>query len=1084
MPSKYDASILQGLTEQAALERLASDGYNELPSARKRRFWHILGGVLHEPMFLMLIACGLLYLFLGDQEEALMLMGFVVVIIGITFYQEQKTERALEALRDLSCPRALVIRDGKQQRIAGREVVRDDIVLIAEGDRVPADAALLSGSNVIVDESLLTGESAPVRKKVWDGRLEMGDPGGDDQPFVYSGTMVVKGQGVTQVRATGPKTEIGKIGKALEILQPEKTDLKRQMERIVRTFAIIGLSMCALVVIVFGLMRGDWLHGFLAGITLAMAMLPEEFPVVLTIFLALGAWRISQRHVLTRRVPAVEMLGAATVLCVDKTGTLTQNRMTVTHLSIGKEMLSVDIRQRNLPDKFHELVEFGILATPVDPFDPTEKALRELGGRTLINTEHLHRDWVLVREYPLSEKLLAMSHVWRSTDKQEFVIAAKGAPEAIAELCHFDAEQLDALEAQTTQMADQGLRMLGVAKTHFRSPDLPSEQHDFQFEFIGLLGLADPIRPEVPSAVQECYSAGIRIIMITGDYPGTARNIARQIGLRPSDQLITGSELRRMSDATLKERIKTACIFARVIPEQKLQIVTALKANHEVVAMTGDGVNDAPALKAAHIGIAMGGRGTDVARESAALVLVDDNFASIVAAVRMGRRIFDNLKKAISFIFSVHIPIAGMSLIPVLLGWPLALLPVHILFLELIIDPTCSMAFEMEEDEDDIMERPPRKLDVPLFDRPMMLAGLIQGLGVLIVALGAYAFGLIRGLGEAEARMFAFVLLVIGNLGLIFANRSRKLSIKASLRIRNKALWWISGGAVFFLALVLNVPIFRDAFKFAPLHRGEVVLLALAGVLIVSFTESIKIKTLRNAIHLRTPGKERDMNTIAVIFLRAIAPGLGMLLALLGIATLEANLMGWCLFVGGVAYAAGAVIVSYVLKRNFWELQVTGLVTHVATGDCSFWLVSVAMAAVFFLAPLEFMYLRGQKLPPAWPEVAGACIGGLGGLLFVWARRSRKASFAGHLMAKEEPPLVQPGAYRVIRHPAYAAYLLTCAGLALGYGSIGSAAALALLLVPAVVWRIRIEEGLLSTHFGPQYHKYALKTKRLIPGLW
>lgn len=849
MDSKLEQAMLQGLTEQEARERLATDGYNELPSTKKRTFFHILWEVLREPMFLMLIACGVLYLFLGDQEEAIMLMGFVCVIIGITFYQEQKTERALDALRDLSSPRALVIRDGQQQRIAGREVVRDDIVLIAEGDRIPADAVLLTGLNVSIDESLLTGESVPVRKKAWDGRLEMGRPGGDDQPFIYSGTMVVKGQGVAQVRATGIRTEIGKIGKALQILEPENTNLQQQTGKIVRNFAAIGLAMCVVVVIVFGLTRGDWLHGFLAGITLAMATLPEEFPVVLTIFLALGAWRISQRHVLTRRVPAVEMLGAATVLCTDKTGTLTQNRMTVTHLMKGNEIFEVELKQRTLPETFHDVVEFGILATPPDPFDPMEKAIKELGGRTLVNTEHLHMDWSLMKEYPLSEKLLAMSHVWRSTNRQAFVIAAKGAPEAIADLCHFDDTQLAALQCQVSQMADQGLRVLGVAKADFASMDLPAEQHDFEFKFIGLLGLADPIRPEVPRAVKECYQAGIRVIMITGDYPGTARNIARQIGLKPDDDIITGAELDEMSDETLRERIRKTCIFARAVPEQKLRIVGALKANGEVVAMTGDGVNDAPALKAAHIGIAMGGRGTDVARESAALVLVDDNFASIVAAVRMGRRIFDNLKKAMAFIFSVHIPIAGMSLIPVLFKMPLALLPVHVLFLELIIDPSCTVVFEMEDDEPDTMQRPPRKLDVPLFGRSMVLSGLIQGLGILAVVAAIYIFALNRNLGEGEARMFAFVTLVIGNLGLIFANRSRTLSIFQSLRIPNKALWWVTGGALFFLVLVLTIPVLRDVFQFAPVHRWEMALLFAGGLSSILFAESIKLKAVQKIIY-------------------------------------------------------------------------------------------------------------------------------------------------------------------------------------------------------------------------------------------
>jgi len=524
---------------------------------------------------------------------------------------------------------------------------------------------------------------------------------------------------------------------------------------------------------------------------------------------------------------------------------LTQNRMTVTHLMVSGEMLAILPQQHSLPESFHELVEFGVLSTPVDPFDPMEKAIKELGGRLLINTEHLHTDWNLVSEYPLSEKLLAMSHAWRSTRQHVFEIAAKGAPEAIADLCHFDTAQMENLRGQINQMANQGLRVLGVARAEFSSVDLPEGQHDFDFKFVGLLGLADPIRAEVPEAVKECYQAGIRVIMITGDYPGTARSIAGQIGLKPVDDIITGPELEEMSDVELRERIKTTCIFARAVPEQKLRIVSALKANGEVVAMTGDGVNDAPALKAADIGIAMGGRGTDVARESAALVLVDDNFASIVSAVRMGRRIYDNLQKAMSFIFSVHLPIAGLSLIPVFLNWPLALLPVHVLFLELIIDPACSVVFEMEESEADIMQRPPRKLGEPLFGRGMLLSSLIQGLGILAVVWGVYAFGYLSGLGEGEARMFAFVTLVIGNLGLIFSNRSRTVSIIQSLRIPNPALWWVTGGALFFLGVVLAIPALREVFQFGALHRWEMALLSLAGLSSILVAESIKLKVLR-----------------------------------------------------------------------------------------------------------------------------------------------------------------------------------------------------------------------------------------------
>ena len=847
MTPKFDEANIQGLTEQEVLERLARDGYNELPTTRKKTFLYTFLEIVREPMFLLLLACGTLYLILGSLEEALMLLGFVFVIIGITLYQERKTERALEALRDLSSPRALVIRDGQQQRIAGREVVHDDIVLISEGDRVPADATLLLATNLTVDESLLTGESVPVRKKAWDGHQAVARPGGDDLPFVYSGSMIIKGQGIAEVHATGMHTEMGKIGKALQILEPEQTNLQQQTGRIVRNFAIIGVSLCLTVILVYGVSRGHWLEGFLAGIALAMATLPEEFPVVLTVFLALGAWRISQRQVLTRRVPAVETLGAATVLCTDKTGTLTMNRMTVTKISVASRIYDIESVPSSLPDELHEAVEYSILASPADPFDPMEKAMKELGARTLLYTEHIHTDWTLLREYPLSAELMAMSRVWQSPDGQDYVIAAKGAPEAIADLCHFDAAQLRRMNNTIDRMANHGLRVIGVARAAFRPADLPETQHDFNFEYLGLLGLTDPVRPGVPEALHEAYTAGLRVIMITGDYPGTARNIAEKIGLKPSDQIITGPELDQMGDAELQERIKTTCIFARVVPEQKLRIVQALKANKEVVAMTGDGVNDAPALKAADIGIAMGGRGTDVARESAALVLLDDNFASIVQAVRVGRRIYDNLKKAITFILSVHIPIAGMTLLPVFLNLPLVLLPVHIVFLELIIDPACSIVFEMEDEEEDIMRRPPRKLGEPLFSRQMVFIGLIQGLGVLAVVFAVYMLALNKGMSAADARMLSFGTLVMCNLGLIFTNRSWTRTIIATLRIPNKALWWVTGGTIFFLTLVFTVPFLNDLFGFGEFHGWELVVILAGTFVSVTIAEIVKLRTFRPA---------------------------------------------------------------------------------------------------------------------------------------------------------------------------------------------------------------------------------------------
>jgi len=700
---------MTGLSAGAAQQRLAEEGPNELPTSGRRSSWRIALEVVREPMFLLLVACGSVYLTMGEPKEALMLLGFVVVIMTITIVQERRTERALEALRDLSSPRALVIRDGRRQRIAGREVVRGDLVILEEGDRVPADGVLRWAINISADESLLTGESVPVRKLAATGEVPAARPGGDDLPAVFSGSLITRGQGLAEVTATGLRSEIGKIGKALQSLEPEQTLLQKETRRLVRNLTIVGLALCSVVVVVYGLTRGNtfetWKRGLLAGITMAMAVLPEEFPVVLTILLALGAWRISRRGVLTRRIPAIETLGAATVLCVDKTGTLTQNRMSVARLVVGEETFdAAGAGATTLSERFHGLLEFGILASKKDPFDPMEKALQELGGRFLVRTEHLHQSWALVREYPLSSGLLALSHVWKAPDGAGLVIAAKGAPEAIADLCHLPPEQTRALTQHVTALASQGLRVLGVARGRPRpGMAMPAEQHEFDFEFLGLIGLADPIRPTVPGAIQECYAAGIRVMMITGDYPATAQSIAQQVGLRSNEIMITGAELEAMDDAELGRRIGQINIVARAVPEQKLRIVQALKANGEIVAMTGDGVNDAPALKAAHIGIAMGGRGTDVARESAGLVLLDDDFSSIVQAVRLGRRIFDNIKKAVFYIFAIHVPIAGLSLIPVFFAdWPLILMPVHILFLELIIDPSCTLIFEAEAAESDV----------------------------------------------------------------------------------------------------------------------------------------------------------------------------------------------------------------------------------------------------------------------------------------------------------------------------------------------------------------------------------------------
>ena len=829
MNSSFQSEIFQGLTSSEVAAKQAKEGYNELPSSKPKNVFQIAFGVVKEPMFLLLVACGALYLILGDIQEGLMLLGFVFVVMGIEFYQEKKTEKALDALKDLASPRALVIRDGNTIRIAGKEVVTDDIVILQEGDRVPADAIVLNSVNLLADESLLTGEPVPVRKREWHSDDKTFIPGGDDIPVVYSGSMIVQGNGVVKVIGTGLQTEIGKIGKALDSVKEEPTQLKREMGTLVKRLAIIGITLCVAVIVIYTLTRGDLLKGFLAGITLAMAMLPEEFPVVLTIFLAVGAWRMSKKHVLTRKPAAIETLGSATVLCTDKTGTITQNKMTVTRLFNGSDFFDVSA-ENTFPDPFHEIIEFGILSSQTNPFDPMEKAIIDIGDKYLQNTEHIHADWIMEKEYPLSKELLAMSRVFSNTGKDEKVIAAKGAPEAIFDLCHLSEVKIGVYKKAIEEMATSGLRVLGVCRAKLNHKNLPEIQHDFDFEFIGLIGLSDPIRENVPQAVTECYKAGIRVIMITGDYPVTAMNIGKEIGIENPELCITGTELQEMSEDELCARIREVNIFARVVPEQKLKIVNALKKNREIVAMTGDGINDAPALKASNIGIAMGEKGTDVAREASSLVLMDDNFASIVGAVKMGRRIFDNLQKALSYIFAIHVPIAGLSLIPVLsANLPLILWPVHIVFLELIIDPACSIIFEAEKEEKNVMSRPPKEIDEPFFGAKKILLSCLQGVGILMVCLLIYFVSLNMEYSEKEARTFTFVSLIVSNIAVILSNRSWTSGIFTILVTPNKAVKWVVGGAVIFLLLILNIPFLLNLFQFEKIGYMELLISTLAG---------------------------------------------------------------------------------------------------------------------------------------------------------------------------------------------------------------------------------------------------------------
>lgn len=796
-------------------------------------------------MLALLLLGGLTYFLLGELVDGLLLLAFATISIVITFVQETRTERVLEALRDLTSPRALVVRGGIAQRIAGREVVSGDLVVLSEGDRVPADALVLESHDLLADESLLTGESVPVRKRpATDNEAAHDRPGGEDLPVVYSGSLVVRGRGLAQVTATGPRSEIGKIGQSISALETEPPRLQAQVRQLVFWCALAGAAATIAATALYGVTHGNWLEALLAGIALGMSMLPEEFPVVLTVFMAMGAWRISRARVLTRRAAAIEVLGSATVLCTDKTGTLTENRMSITELrpwqggTFGESVSRVGESFR-----LAELAETGVLASAPNPFDPMEKAFHAFGQQELSSELN---GGSLIKTYGLRPDLLAMTQVWVRSGKPEMVAACKGAPEAVAGLCSLNAAGREAVEAAVDEMAAKGLRVLGVARATRQVEGCPETQSGFDFEFLGLVGLADPLRAGVPETIRQCRAAGIRVIMITGDYPATARTIAQAAGL-DADEMLTGNDLAELTDDELAERTRSVTVFARIMPEQKLRIVNALKAEGEIVAMTGDGVNDAPSLKAANIGVAMGGRGTDVAREASAIVLLDDDFGSIFTAVRLGRRIYDNLRKAMSFILAVHVPIAGLALLPLVLGMPIIFSPIHIVFLEMIIDPVCSLVFEAEGEEDDVMARPPRSPEAPLFSGKLIAWSLLQGGVVLVVVAGIFMLASTRAMPENEVRALAFVSLVLAIVALIFVNRSFGSSLSQAFLRPNASLSWVLCGVALILTLSLVWPAVRDLFAFGRLDSGSLLLAAFSGVSVLFMLEQVK-RPWRNAL--------------------------------------------------------------------------------------------------------------------------------------------------------------------------------------------------------------------------------------------
>ncbi len=763
-----------GLTSEEARRRLAIHGPNEIRDRERRGLGRILAGIATEPMFGLLLLAAVVYLALGDLAEGMLLAAFAALTVGLVVLQERRSERALDALRELATPQARVWRDGRLVRLPARDLVPGDLFVVCEGERVAADGLLREATGLGVDESLLTGESVPVRKRAADGRgttpqsAEPAVPGGDDLPQVYAGTLAIGGHGLAEVTATGGSSRVGRIGASLAHIDPAPTPLQRHLGRLVRVFGAGAAVAAVLLLVWMGLARGDWLEALLAAIAFGMAMLPEEFPMALAVFLALGARRLARVQVLARRPAVVEALGGTTMLCVDKTGTLTENRMRLVRLVTAEADVTVRAGEP-WPEAVHRLAETAMLASRPGGADPMDLAVLGQGGQTLAGTEHLHPHWHLEREWPLTPDLPAMTHAWIAEDGHRRV-AAKGAPEAVLGLCHLDIAVAQPWLDRVAAMAAQGLRVLAVAEG--RDPDggIAVNAHDHEFRLLGLLGFEDPLRASVPAAVAQARGAGIAVAMITGDHAATALAIAARAGLDTSAGALTGDALARMDDPALADAVRRVRVFARISPEQKLRLVQAFQRDGETVAMTGDGVNDAPALKAAHIGIAMGRRGTDVAREAAGIVLLDEDFGHIVAGVRLGRRIADNLRRVMTYITAIHVPIAGLSLLPVVFGLPPLMLPAHVVLTEMVIDPVCSLAFEGAPEEPDTMRRPPRRGDAGIVGRPMLVLGLVQGACLLAATLAVYLIALQGGRNVEEARTLAVVGLTAGNLALVALN--------------------------------------------------------------------------------------------------------------------------------------------------------------------------------------------------------------------------------------------------------------------------------------------------------------------------
>jgi Ca2+-transporting ATPase len=824
----------EGISESQARSILAREGENLIPSEAPKTLAKQILVILSEPMLILLIAAGVINFLLAEVLDALMLMVTVFIVLGISIYQSRRSEKALQALKELSAPTVKVIRDGAEKRISSKALVVGDLVLLSEGDRVCADAVIISSISLAADESTVTGESIPVDKNEGESLL--------------SGTLITRGHGTAEVSATGVKSQLGAIGKSLQEITTSRSRLQRDVDQLVRVIGVLGIITVISVVTIYGSTRNNWLEGGLAGIAAAMALIPEEFPVILTLFMAIGAWRISKEKVITRQPSSIESLGSISVLCVDKTGTITENHMTVKEISSlnSRSVLTTNLDPSSLSADLIELIEIAALACPIRGYDPMDIAFLELSQRFKFSNE---ADSLM--EFPVEKSRLAYIHIWKQVT--QITYAAKGAPETIIKLCQLDVSKAKEITATVHEAAGKGFRVIAVAK-HVASTtsEISTNFESLKFEYLGLALLQDPIRAGVKESVAECRTAGIKTIMITGDHPNTAAAIAHEIGLDGLHLIVTGDQLDSMDDRELATQIAEVSVFARVKPEHKLRIVRALQASGHVVGMTGDGVNDAPALRAADIGIAMGGRGTDVAREAAALIITDDNYNSIVRGIKRGRATYANLQKAMSYVIAIHIPIFGLALLPIFsTNWPLILLPGLVAFHEVIIDPACSVVFEEESPDPKIMEEQPRKPDSRLFSRREIWLAATQGFSTFLALLSLFLYLNASGRSEQEVRSMIFGALMISNIFLILTNRSRSLTILQTFKNRNnRAVPWILALALGILFSLILIPPLRTLFDLGAIAFTDWLVMFIVSVPGVLWYEIFKMTRVKSVASL------------------------------------------------------------------------------------------------------------------------------------------------------------------------------------------------------------------------------------------